>query len=154
MKTFFLSIGSNIEPEKNIPACLSLLKEKFGLKNISSIYESEPVGPCEGQKFWNLAVEIQTGLTRLELQAALRKIEKILGRRRNSANKFAPRTIDIDLLPQENYQKLAFIIVPLAEIAPQVKDEATGKLWKALSREIKNSERELKKIASTKQMGL
>ena len=146
MKSFFLSIGSNIEPEKNIPACLKLLKEKFRLEKVSSTFESDPVGPCKGQKFWNLAVEIETMLSAEKLRSALRKIEKALGRKRNPANKFDPRTIDLDLLPQADYQKLAFIIVPLAEIAPAVKDPETGKSWEDLAREINDSNRKLRKI--------
>lgn len=146
MRNVFLSIGSNIQPEKNIPACLRLLKEKFKIKNISSLYESDPVGPCGDQKFWNLAAEIQTGQSAEKLREELRKIEAALGRKRDLSDKFTPRTIDLDLLPQEDYQKLAFIIVPLAEIAPDVRDQETGKLWKELSAEIKNSPNSLRKI--------
>lgn len=154
MKTYFLSIGSNIEPRKNIPACLGLLKKNFKLNSISSIYESEPVGACGNQKFWNLAVEIQTELTAEGLRTALRKIETALGRERDPANKFVPRTIDIDILPQPDYQNLAFMIVPLAEIAPAVKDQETGKSWEELAREIKDSARGLRKIVSSAQRGI
>lgn len=139
---FFLSLGSNIDPEKNIPACLDLLKKNFRIRKISSIYETEPAGPAGNQKFWNLALSLESDLAREVLTANLRRIEETLGRKRNPADKFAPRTIDIDLLPQPDYQHQAFVIIPLAGIAPREKDPETGKTFEELAAVLREKESE------------
>ena len=144
-KQFFLSLGSNIEPEKNIPSCIESLKKNLSVKKISSIYETDPVGPAGPLKFWNAVVEIESEETRGTLIATVRRIEEGLGRRRNPSDKFAPRPIDIDILPQADYQRHAFIIIPLAEIAPDAHDEETGKIFRDLASEV--SERGVKKLA-------
>lgn len=133
MSSVFLSLGSNIEPNKNIPAGLKLLKEKLEVLKISPAYETAPVGPAGPQKFWNLAVEIESGLSRKNLTEKLREIEAALGRGRDPENKFAARTIDIDILPQPDYQNQAFIMIPLADIAPETQDTETGKTFKSLA---------------------
>lgn len=133
MNTYFLSLGSNIEPEKNIPACLEIFKKEFTVKKISSVYETEPVGPAAGGKFWNLAVQIETPKNKTEAASAFRNIESRLGRVRGE-NKFAPRTMDIDVVPQPGYQTLGFIIIPLSEISPDMKDEETGRTWLELAK--------------------
>ncbi len=137
-RNIFLSLGSNIEPEKNIPACLKILKENFKIVKISSCYETAPVGPAGDKKFWNLAVAIHTSLAPGRLNQKLRQIEKKLKRKRNSKDKFAPRTIDLDLLPQQGYQEQGFIIIPLAEIAPREKDPETGKTFEKLGKVFKS----------------
>jgi len=125
-RTVYLNIGSNLEPEKNIPACLEILKKKFQVKKISSIYETDAVG-MQGAKFWNLAVAIEIQYDIKNLIEVLHRIEDEMGRKRDPGNKFSPRTIDLDIVPQPGYQKQAFIMVPLAEIAPEEMDEESGK---------------------------
>ncbi len=146
MNTVYLSLGSNIHPEQHIPASVEFLKQTFQIKKISSTYETTPVGPAGSETFWNLVAAIQTDDTRETLVVKLRRIEEIMGRVR-SENKFAPRTIDIDILPQPEYQQHAFIMIPLAEIAPEEKDPETGKnfgeLAKALTKEAENFKRVL-----------
>lgn len=137
MKSFFISLGSNIHPEVNIPACLKRLGEKFSLKRISSIYETEPVGPSGDQKFWNLVVKIETSIAPEELICQLRGLEEALGRRRDEANKFAPRTIDLDLLPARGWTEQAFVMLPLAEIATSERDPESGKTFGELADELK-----------------
>ena len=136
MSFVFLSIGSNIEPEKNIPACLQLLKKKFPSVKTSPVYETDPVGPAGRHKFWNLAAQIETSLDRKTLVEELRKVENELGRRRDPDNKFLPRSIDIDILPQTDYQQHAFIMIPLADIAPETEDPETGKTFKGLAEKL------------------
>ncbi|HXV27500.1 MAG TPA: 2-amino-4-hydroxy-6-hydroxymethyldihydropteridine diphosphokinase [bacterium] len=136
MKTFFLSIGSNIDPRKNVPACLELLKQRFRVLKISPVYETTPVGPAGNRNFWNLAVELETNLNREDLRTELRKIEKSLGRARSQSNKFMPRTIDIDILPSRGYKNQAFIMVPLVDIAPRRKDPKSGKTFSALAKKL------------------
>lgn len=137
MKRVFLSIGSNIEPAKNIPVCLEILRQKFRLIKVSSVYETDPVGPSGKEKFWNLAVEIETTLGRSDLVKELRVIEAGLGRNRDDANKFAPRTIDLDLLPFPGSTDQPFVMIPLAEMAPSQKDPDSGKTFEALAQKWK-----------------
>ena len=132
MPEFWLNLGSNIEPQENIPACLKLLKGKFKVTGVSSIYETEPIGPAGTAKFWNAAVILDSPLERAPLQKELRLIEAKLGRRRE-ADKFAPRTIDIDILPQPGYQKFGFCIFPLAETIPDAHDPETGRSFRDLA---------------------
>lgn len=145
---YFISIGSNIEPEKNIPRCLKLLKEIFTVKRVSSIYQTDPVGPAGDKKFWNLALEIGTNADRKATDRQLKEIETKLGRSRSQGNKFAPRTIDIDLLPQPDYQKQGFIMIPLAEIAGDEKDPETGRIFKAIAADL-SSKASVQKVSGT-----
>lgn len=117
MTTYYLSIGSNIHPEIHIPRCLETLRKELAVKKISTAYETDPVGPAGNEKFWNLAASVEFSGQPKELTQKIRLIEEMLGRKRDPKNKFAPRTIDIDILPQPDFQNQAFIIVPLAEIA-------------------------------------
>lgn len=144
---FFLSAGSNIEPKKYIPLSIKTLKEKFSVIKVSSVYETDPVGAAGDRKFWNYAAEIEFAGNRSCLTAEIREIEESLGRRRDPQNKFAPRCIDIDILPQSDYQKQAFIMVPLAEIAPKEKDPETEKTFEELAENFKEEKKSYKKIA-------
>ena len=146
MNRFFLSIGSNIRPEVFVPRCLSLLKEKIQVTKTSSIYQTDPVGPVGKQAFWNCAVQVDTELTQEELLKELRMIENQLGRKRDPNNKYAPRTIDLDILPQKDYQSLAFIMVPLAEIAPEERDPETGKTFEVLAEKSQKEKPVVRKV--------
>lgn len=145
MSRVYLSLGSNVDPAKNIPAAIELLKKKFPSAVFSSVYETDPVGPAGDRKFWNLAAGIETSLSSTELTKILREIEASQGRRRE-ADKFAPRTLDIDVLPQDGYQKLAFIIIPLSEIAPEEKDPETGKTFLELAGSLKEDSKNWRKV--------
>ena len=146
MKTVFLSIGSNLSPQKNIPACLEILKKKFSVKKISSIYETEPVGPAGDREFWNLAAAIETDSDLKTLGSALRRVEEKLGRRRDGTDKFAARTIDLDILPQPGYQRQAFIMIPLAEIAPEEIDTESGKTFREIAEGLSGRQGLVRKI--------
>ena len=146
MNRVFLSLGSNLEPERYIPACIEALKQKFCINKISSIYETEPVGPAGGGKFWNAVVGIESAVEPESLNKELRGIETSLGRKRDPSNKFAPRSIDIDVLPQPGYQDQGFIMVPLAEIAPDEMDKKSGKTFLELAEKFKEEKKHYRKI--------
>ncbi|MBI3307449.1 MAG: 2-amino-4-hydroxy-6-hydroxymethyldihydropteridine diphosphokinase [Candidatus Omnitrophica bacterium] len=149
---YFLSLGSNIDPQKNIPASVAFLRKKFRVLAVSSVYETEPVGTASSGKFWNLAVQFDSDLEEDVLAVILRQMEEMLGRRRSISDKFAPRTIDMDLLPQPDYQHQAFIMVPLAEIAPQEKDPETGKTFEQLAEVLRKKEAgKFRKIETVKE---
>jgi 2-amino-4-hydroxy-6-hydroxymethyldihydropteridine diphosphokinase len=134
MNKFYLSLGSNLgEREKNLARAVEEL-EKRGAKILrrSSIYETEPVEIREQAWFLNCAIEVETDMQPQQFMSALLEIELQLGRRRDV--KYGPRTIDLDILLQGDtilntpqltipHPKMAerrFVLVPLAEIAPQV----------------------------------
>lgn len=130
MPRVYLGLGSNIDREAHIRAALRALEDAFGLLLVSPVYESEAVG-FAGSNFYNLVVGIDTGLPVGELSALLRGIEDANGRVRGGP-KFAPRTLDIDILtygnacgeidgvqlPRDEILKNAFVLRPLADIAP------------------------------------
>lgn len=141
MKRVFLSLGSNIEPrERYLREALALLAnyEEIKIQKKSSIYETDPVGFLDQDNFLNMVIEIYTSFTMLELLDACQAIEKKLGRKRTVRN--GPRTIDLDILlyNQENRQldrlriphprihERAFVLIPFAEIAPDVKLPTSG----------------------------
>lgn len=126
----YLSLGSNIQPETNLVKAIERLQKYGRIEKISSAWESESVG-AEGPNYLNACVLLATSFQEAELKKhALLPIEAELGRRR-SADKFAPRTIDIDIVVfdgqscDDKYWEQAFVIVPLAEIHPEYQDPLT-----------------------------
>ena len=125
-----LSLGSNIQPETNLVRAIELLQNYGRLEKISNAWESESIG-AEGPNFLNACVLLVTPLEQRELKVqALLPIETALGRKR-SADKFAPRTIDIDIVlfdgnsVNDKYWEQAFVVVPLAEIYPEYQSPLT-----------------------------
>lgn len=120
----YLSLGSNIQPESNLVRAIELLQNFGRLEKISNAWESRSVG-AEGPNYLNACVLLVTPLEQSELkEQALLPIETSLGRRR-SADKFAPRTMDIDIVVfdgiscDDKYWQQAFVVIPLAEIYPE-----------------------------------
>jgi 2-amino-4-hydroxy-6-hydroxymethyldihydropteridine diphosphokinase len=123
----YLSLGSNIEPEVNLPRAVQLLSKYGEVEKISSVWESEPVGGGGGN-YLNACLLYNTSLIRDRLKArVIHPIETQLGRKR-SADKFAPRTIDIDIVIFDGeivggrWLAQAFVVVPLAEIFPELQN--------------------------------
>jgi len=119
----YLNIGSNIEPEKNLRESIRLLREQGQVKAISNAWQSHAFG-SDGPDFLNACVLFLTPLEADELKAhIIRPIEATLGRVRGS-DKFAPRTIDIDIILFDDepfsggFWSNAFVVVPLAELLP------------------------------------
>jgi 2-amino-4-hydroxy-6-hydroxymethyldihydropteridine diphosphokinase len=130
--TVYLGLGSNQRPDFHIRQALDALHKHFGAVRISPVYESAAVG-FSGDNFLNLVVEVDTGLSVGELLQTLRTIENQNGRNR-SAPRFSGRTLDIDILlyndvvgvvdgvklPREEILENAFVLRPLAELAPDL----------------------------------
>ena len=131
MAQVFLGIGSNIERERYIVAGLDALVRLFGEFTHSSVYDSAASG-FDGQPFLNLVVNINTELAVVELARQLRQIEMEHGRAAN-ATRFSARQLDIDVLtyddvvgvvegielPRGEILDNAFVLQPLAELAPE-----------------------------------
>lgn len=144
MARVYISIGSNIDRERNITAALDALDVWFDRLLISSVYESESVG-FDGTPFYNLVVGVDTALTVAELSARFKQLETDNGRRRD-VPKFSARTLDLDILTYDNeigsvdgvelprgeILKNAFVLLPLAEIAPADVHPVCGKRYEAL----------------------
>lgn len=129
MPKVYVSLGSNIEPELHICACLAALQARFSELCCSTIYRTPAVG-FEGAAFLNAVVSFETDLSSLELKVWLRQLEDLQGRERN-AQKFSARTLDLDLLlyadlieasqklPHPDIVNYAFVLQPLAALAPE-----------------------------------
>jgi len=126
-----LSLGSNISAEVHLPRALHLLCEVGPVEVVSSIWESESVG-FDGPNFLNACVLMVTPLGPVEFkEQVIRPIEAKLGRVRN-VERNAPRTIDIDIVLYDDqplnteFWEYAFVLVPLAELLPDLKHPASG----------------------------
>jgi 2-amino-4-hydroxy-6-hydroxymethyldihydropteridine diphosphokinase len=136
----WLMLGSNIDPGANLRKAVGLLASRAGLLAVSSVWQSPPADGSDQPDYWNAAVLIRTGLSPEELVASvLSPVEQSLGRKR-TADRFAPRTMDIDLalyddrigeyagkaLPHPDILRRAYSALPLAEISPGKKHPVTG----------------------------
>lgn len=127
----YLNLGSNIQPETNLVRAVELLHDYGKVLRVSSAWESRSVG-AEGPNYLNACVLFQTELMQVELKEnVIRPIEAQLGRQRGE-NKYAPRTIDIDIVLfddqpyNDKFWQYAFVIIPLAEIYPEYKNPLLG----------------------------
>ncbi|ARK21846.1 2-amino-4-hydroxy-6-hydroxymethyldihydropteridine diphosphokinase [Sporosarcina sp. P26b] len=144
MNNAYLSLGSNIGNRlEHLQQAVELLNENPSIKalKVSSVYETEPVGLTEQAKFLNIVVNLETTLEATELLSACQSIENKLGRMRKI--RWGPRTVDLDILlyneehiqlehliiPHIRMQERAFVLVPLVEINPEVKNPITGRLY-------------------------
>ncbi len=135
MTTVYIALGTNVgDREHNLREALCLLAEAgIHILKISSIYETEPVDYLEQAWFLNAVLEAQTDLPALDLLHKLRAIELAMGSKKAFAK--GPRLIDLDLLlygndaiatpelqvPHPRMLQRRFVLVPLAEIAPNVR---------------------------------
>jgi len=97
MNTAIISIGSNIDAEKNIARMLKILGNEVEVLKVSSLLKTKPIGIENQPDFTNGAVKVKTGMEKEELNRLLKAIEDQLERDR-SAPKFGPRTIDLDIV--------------------------------------------------------
>jgi 2-amino-4-hydroxy-6-hydroxymethyldihydropteridine diphosphokinase len=122
MNRVIISIGSNIEADKNIEAMLNILRTKVEVLQVSTMLKTQPIGIINQAEFTNGAVKIQTNLNKQELNKLLKDIENTLGRDR-TAPKFGPRCIDLDIVVWNNaivdddYYTRSFIRKSVKEIS-------------------------------------
>jgi len=133
----YLGLGSNLGDRRaNFQAALRLLGRMGFVRRVSSLYETAPVGP-EQPMFYNAACEFETDLHSGQLLRLVQEVEREMGRP-DDDERWGPRLIDIDLLlydeevveeeglviPHPEMRKRAFVLVPLAEIAAEVRHPA------------------------------
>jgi 2-amino-4-hydroxy-6-hydroxymethyldihydropteridine diphosphokinase len=144
MHQAYLLLGSNIQPEENITNALQRLKQVCTVNAVSSIWETEAVG-SSGPHFLNTVVWISTPLSPEEIKTQIiQPIEKEQGRIR-TADKNAPRTIDIDILIynevilDKNVWQRDFIALPLAELRPDLTHPETGESLAEIAQRLKSA---------------
>ncbi|HEX7026218.1 MAG TPA: 2-amino-4-hydroxy-6-hydroxymethyldihydropteridine diphosphokinase [Gammaproteobacteria bacterium] len=150
-RDIYIGIGSNVNPGANLRSGLAMLENEFGVVRGSAVYRNPAVG-FDGEDFYNLAVQARTALPPLAVNRCLGLIEALHGRDR-SAPKFAARTLDLDLLlygdlvaegdglklPRADITRYAFVLKPLAELAPGLVHPKEGRtlqqLWDSFQSE-------------------
>ena len=136
MADVFIGLGSNLgDRAKNLALARAALARGAVTKQIlSSIYETEPWGPVAQGRYLNQVLRGETALDPHDLLATLLEIERSLGRDRAREERYGPRPIDLDILlygegevrepdlqiPHPRMMQRAFVLVPLAEIAPDL----------------------------------
>ena len=146
MPRVYVSVGSNIEREKNVRGAVNALTARFGTVATSPVYRSKAEG-FDGEDFYNFVAGFDTDETLERLRETLSRIEAAHGRRR-TAERYAPRTLDIDILlygdcikhddgfdiPRREIAEHSYVLRPLAEIAPDARHPETGErfidLWR------------------------
>jgi 2-amino-4-hydroxy-6-hydroxymethyldihydropteridine diphosphokinase len=161
MPRVFVGIGSNIDRDVMIRAGVAELQGHFGGLQLSSVYESEAVG-FAGAPFYNLVAAFDTEESIASVCATLRAIEQRHGRQRGE-KRYSPRTLDIDLLlygdlvtsgdgyrvPRDEISRHAFVLQPLAEIAPDLRNPRTGETFASLWAGFDKSHQRLRAIEFT-----
>ena len=146
MARAYLSLGSNLEPERHLAAALAALRARYGELLVSPTYRTPAVG-FEGPDFLNLAVGLETDEAPEALDAWLHALEDAQGRRRD-VPRFSSRTLDVDLvlydqrvlrgpgnleLPRPDLARHAFVLKPMVDLAPDLVHPVLGRtlaqLW-------------------------
>jgi 2-amino-4-hydroxy-6-hydroxymethyldihydropteridine diphosphokinase len=147
LATAYIGLGSNLgDRMATLRTAVQRLDNLGRITGVSSLYETEPVGYLEQPAFLNAVVALDTELAPVDLLQALLGIEHDLGRTRSFAN--APRTLDLDLLlvddvtldtnyltlPHPRLHERAFVLVPLAELVPEMVHPVTGQTVREILR--------------------
>ena len=158
MNFAYLSLGSNVDRERNLPEAVRRLAVQGRIVAASPVYETQAIGNLDDPSYFNAAVILETELSPAELkQQVLQPLEHLLGRQRTS-DPNAPRTIDVDIslfndevltlgkrrVPDPEILLYPHIAVPLADVAPAYRHPETGETLAGIAaRMIASSEQQL-----------
>ena len=144
--TVYLSLGANLGDRlANLRLALARLQTLARLEDVSSLYETEPQGPSDQPLFLNAVCRVSTGLEPQALLRFLKNLEREIGRP-PAGQRWGPRPIDLDILlyddrvldapeltvPHPRLAERAFVLVPLCELAPELRHPLLGKTMKEL----------------------
>jgi len=144
MPRVYVSLGSNIDRETNLRRAVQELAAHYGTPALSPVYESRAVG-FDGGNFYNLVAGFDTEETPERVKEVLGEIETHCGRQRDGV-RFGPRTLDLDLLlhgdtvrhdgrielPHPDIRRYAFVLRPLADIAPERRDPESRQTYREM----------------------
>jgi len=142
-----VGVGSNVQPDHHVPQALRRLRETFPNLAISTFYTTRPLEGRDQDPYANGVVAAVTPLDLAAVRAALRRIEHLCGRVRDPRERFASRTMDLDLLvfgdvilpaehlPAEELLERDFCLVPAAEVLPDWVHPVLGKPLRTLAAE-------------------
>ncbi len=133
MITVFLALGSNLGDRKtNLYTAVNHLRRRIAVRQLSSVYETEPAYVTDQPPFLNMVLRGETTVPPLKLLSFLKSIERDMGREKTI--RFGPRLVDVDILlygnecidtptltiPHPRMTERAFVLIPLTEIAPEL----------------------------------
>ena len=144
MAQIYIGVGSNCNAAQNIASALRSLMRHFGKLTLSKTYATEPVG-CEGKEFYNLVVGCDSSHDAQGVIEALKAIESAHDREHLRQN-YVSITLDLDLLtyddlqlqignyriPRADISNCAYILKPLAQIAPKIRHPEIGESYEAM----------------------
>lgn len=156
MAVAYLSLGSNIDAERNLSSAVKALRSQFGSVLLSPVYRTTAVG-FDGDDFLNAAARLETSLDPVALDAWLHELEDAHGRRRD-VPRFSSRSLDIDLLlyddlvlkgrgnlelPRPELAEQAFVLRPMLDIAPHCVHPTIGRTLREIWASMPVVDREL-----------
>lgn len=158
MAEVYVSIGSNIDRERNVARGVELLREHYGELRLSPVYETRAVG-FDGENFYNLVAAFTADAPVEAINDELHRIEDRCGRDR-SGPRFSSRTLDIDLLlyddevresesltlPRREITEQAFVLKPLADIAGERRHPVLGRTYNELWQAFDHNESDLHEV--------
>lgn len=160
MTQVFIGVGSNVDRERNLPKGVHALRAAFGGIRCSTVWDNPAVG-FDGDPFLNLVVAFDTPHSASDVAAQLDRIEKTFGRTRSGERKLLARALDLDLLlfgdavidadgvrvPRAEILEYAFVLAPLAELAPDAVHPTVGKTYRELWGKFEGDKSVLRKAA-------
>lgn len=157
----YISAGSNVAPVENLRLACRELRKRFGELEISGVYRNSAVG-FVGDDFLNLVLRFRSTEPPAAIIAELERLHVLAGRVRGP-DPFSSRTLDLDLLlygdavlsdpeirvPREDIRKYAFVLGPLAELAPGLRHPVTGETMAELWAEFDKAGHPLQRVSET-----
>lgn len=144
----YLALGSNIDPERNLAQAVRLLSRHGNVLAVSRVYQTAPIGDAAQPDYLNAAVLLETPIPLSELRGrVIPGIESALGRVRVPGNRYAPRTIDIDValfnreivddagcrIPDPDILTRPFLALTLAELDPDYVHQRDGRTLREIA---------------------